>query len=392
MPDGPPGGSGRSFAGGPHPELNVVAADRMRDRLDGPVRVERGRHTLAAIGLGVSAQRLWWQLGRAARGPGALTRDEFFYYRLYDPALAAQERRRFVGKAVQVRMHRACNDPRWLAPVHDKALFYTVMRGLGLPIPETVAAFEKTGRTFFWPSLRHEDELRAVLMSPRSYPLFAKPIDGIYSIGALELVGVEGETVRMKGDARASVDEVIQFIVAFGRHGYLFQKRLAPHPALAERFGPTLGSIRLLVLEGPGGATVESAVAKIPRPCNVADNYWRPGNMVASLDLQLGAIRRVVSGVGEDMVTHEEHPDTNGDLIGFILPLWDQAVRLCLAGAKAFPGVRTQSWDVALTPSGPVLLEVNFGGDLNLHQLAHRRGALSDSFAAHLKRCGYRER
>jgi hypothetical protein len=38
-----------------------------------------------------------------------------------------------------------------------------------------------------------------------------------------------------------------------------------------------------------------------------------------------------------------------------------------------------------------VLLEVNFGGDLNLHQLAHRRGALSDSFAAHLRRCGYRE-
>ncbi len=390
MPDGPPA-AGRSLAGGPHPELDVAAADRLRDRLDGPVRLDRARHVLAAQALGVSPQRLWWQASRAARGPGDLTRDEFFYYRLYDPAVDRHERQRFLGKAVQVRMHRACNDSRWLAPIHDKALYYTVMRGLGLPIPETVAAFERTGRTFFWPSLRHEDELRAVLMSPRSYPLFAKPIDGIYSIGALELLGVEGETVRLKGGARASVDDVIQFIVAFGRHGYLFQKRLAPHPLLAERFGQTLGSIRLLVLEGPGGATVESAVAKIPRPGNVADNYWRPGNMVASLDLQLGAIRRVVSGVGEDMVEHDEHPDTNGDLIGFVMPLWDQAVRLCLAGAKAFPGVRTQSWDVAVTPSGPVLLEVNFGGDLNLHQLAHRRGALSDSFAAHLRRCGYRE-
>jgi len=375
----------------PAQDLNVAVADRLRDRLEAPVRIDRARHLAAAAAQGLSGWALRWQVSRAARGPGALTPDEFYYFRLYDPEISRAERARFLGRAAQLAMHRACNDRRWLAAVHDKALFYTVMRGLGLPIPETVAAFERTGRTFYWPSMRREDELRAVLMSPKSYPLFAKPIDGIFSVGALDLAGVEGETVRMKGGGGASVDDVMQFIVAFGRNGYLFQKRLAPHADLAERFGGTLASVRLLVLEGPGGAALESAVAKIPRAANVADNFWRQGNMVASLDPKDGKILRVVSGVGEGMRLHETHPDTGATLIGYVLPGWGRVTQLCLAAAKAFPGVRTQSWDVALTPAGPVLLEVNFGGDLNLHQIAHRRGALTETYAAHLKRCGYRE-
>ena len=55
-----------------------------------------------------------------------------------------------------------------------------------------------------------------------------------------------------------------------------------------------------------------------------------------------------------------------------------------------FAGIRTQSWDVALTDRGPVFLEVNFGGDLNLPQLANGKGVLDDTYAEHLRHCGYR--
>ncbi len=39
---------------------------------------------------------------------------------------------------------------------------------------------------------------------------------------------------------------------------------------------------------------------------------------------------------------------------------------------------------------GPALLEVNFGGNLNLAQLAHGAGVLDDAYAEQLRRCGYR--
>ena len=39
---------------------------------------------------------------------------------------------------------------------------------------------------------------------------------------------------------------------------------------------------------------------------------------------------------------------------------------------------------------GPVLLEVNWGGDLNLVQLAWGKGALDEAYQDHLETCGFR--
>jgi hypothetical protein len=43
-----------------------------------------------------------------------------------------------------------------------------------------------------------------------------------------------------------------------------------------------------------------------------------------------------------------------------------------------------------MTRNGPVLLEVNFGGDVNLPQLAWGSGVLDSTYRAHLLACGYR--
>jgi hypothetical protein len=44
----------------------------------------------------------------------------------------------------------------------------------------------------------------------------------------------------------------------------------------------------------------------------------------------------------------------------------------------------------ALTDSGPVLLEVNFGGDFNDAQLAHGAGVPDETCAEQLRQNGYR--
>jgi len=56
----------------------------------------------------------------------------------------------------------------------------------------------------------------------------------------------------------------------------------------------------------------------------------------------------------------------------------------------ALPGIRARSWDVAPTNSCPVLLEVNFGGDLNLAQRAHGAGVADETYAEHLRPNGDR--
>jgi hypothetical protein len=370
--------------------LDPAEALRQRTRLDGPPRIDRARHTVAATKAGFGGFALARAMWRVSRGPGKLTSDEYFYYRLYDPALSDAQRRGFVGKRAQADMHAACNDARWFAVADDKALFYTTMRGMGLPIPETIAAFAPGNRAMPWPVLADEATLRRFLADPAHYPMFAKPIDGMYSIGALDLVGFDGGAVRLGDGTHAAMNDLLRYVVELGKAGYLFQRRLRPHPDLAERFGGTVGAARLLVLIGPGGPVIESAVVKIPRLANVADNFWRAGNMLGALDAGDGRILRAISGIGEDAREHDKHPDTGAAIVDLRLPDWTQARDACLRAAAAFPAIRTQSWDVALTADGPMLLEFNFGGDLNLHQLAHRRGALSERYVEHLRRCGYK--
>ena len=332
---------------------------------------------------------LLWQLGQVMRGPGRLTVHEFFYYRLDDPALDRDEVRRFVGKHRQHVFHTACNDIRWYAAAHDKMLFYAAARGGGLPTPETLAVYAPGGRSFSAEIVRTQEQLAAFLRRPDSYPLFAKPIEGIFSVGVLSLAALEGTLIRLTSGELMELDAVVRFIAEFGGEGYVLQRPLHPHAALREAFGGTLPSVRCLVLLSPEGAAIESAVLKIPASPNPADNYWRPGNMLGALD-PAGTVVRVVTGVGVAMREVAEHPDTGAGLVGLAVPDWQNATALCCGAAMMFPGIRTQSWDIALTDAGPVVLELNFGGDLNLHQLAHRRGALTPTYVEHLKRCGVR--
>ncbi len=48
-----------------------------------------------------------------------------------------------------------------------------------------------------------------------------------------------------------------------------------------------------------------------------------------------------------------------------------------------------RSWDIAHSDQGPVVLEVNFGGDLNLAQLANVKGVLDHGYTEHLRECGF---
>jgi hypothetical protein len=171
--------------------------------------------------------------------------------------------------------------------------------------------------------------------------------------------------------------------------GYIVQRRLRQAPALAALFGPRLWSVRVLVLQADAGPGIHRAVAKIATASNPADNYWRQGNMLGAIDLETGGIFRVVSGTGAGLEINGNHPDTGHPIVGTLIPGWDRIQALVVAAAPVFAGIRTQSWDIALADHGPVFLEVNFGGDLNLAQLADNAGVLDTAFAKHLEACAY---
>ncbi len=359
-------------------------------QLDAPPRLALAPHILAALRRpGRGAAALVGEILRLNLGPGRLTPAEYFYYRLDEPGLALEEKRKFVGKRRQGRLHAACNAPSWLAVADDKLLCQAVLQGHGFPVPRLLGLYHRRRRAGALPNPASPQALARFLAEQVAVPFFAKPVDGMYSLGAVAVEGRAdgGETLLLAGGERVSVQALAAYMNC-SASGYLFQETMRPHSELARAFGPRVSTVRMLVLLGSAGPELFRAVAKIPLAANIADNFWRKGNMIGDVEVASGRIRRAVSGIGLERREHPLHPDSGQALPGLALPLWEEARALCLAAAETLPGIRTQSWDVALTDKGPLLVELNAGGDLNLTQLASGRGVLDARFHRHLAECG----
>ena len=202
-------------------------------------------------------------------------------------------------------------------------------------------------------ALATREQVEAFLRDGAPYPFFAKPILGVYSLGVVSAERHDPATdmVALSDGTTRAVPELAAELVRH-RAGALVQERLRGHADLVPHFDERLCSVRLFVLLTPAGPVLSRAVCKIPIGSNVADNFWRPGNLVGAVDLADGTIRHAVRGIGREMEVDPPHPDTGQPVVGTRIPRWAEVIALGLRAAATLPGVRTQSWDLALTARG----------------------------------------
>lgn len=325
-----------------------------------------------------------WKLGRS---PCRLTIEEYFLYRLHVDDHSERAKHRFLGEKSQDRIFNACTDSRWIATAHDKALSSMVLSSAGLPTPETIALYAPGRSVPGARSLSSTDEVRKFLQNEALFPLFGKPVEGMYSEGvvALEEYHAEDDVLETSLGEKVEVDTFLEELLPFNDSGYLFQRRLKNHYKLEEIGGSALATVRMVILLSRSDIHVLTAVLKIPGSGNIADNFWREGNILCAVDRESGLVRRAISGVGSHQEVHETYPGSNAPLTGWSIPFWEDIQAISKAAASMFSGIRMQAWDIAVTDEGPYLLELNIGGDFLLPQLAHGRGLLDEEFRSFLE-------
>jgi len=356
--------------------------------IDPNLPIDRGLR-LAALRHGKSFLAQLREIWRLQRGPGKLRPAEYYYYRLYDDTkLSLVDKQQFIGQGLWQGIYRTCNPIEWWGFAHDKLTFYAFLQGFGLPHPITRAVVHPFRRALGLP-LRTPADLAGYLRRASSYPFFGKPVTGIRSVGVMAARAWDAaqDAIVLDDGTAVAVDEFVQELEPYWQDGYLFQERLAPHSEVGRLCGGRLSTVRLIITVEPAGASLHCALWKIPVGANPADNFWRPGNLLAALDPNDGRVTRIIQGVGWDQVEVERHPDTSERLLDTILPDWPALTALGSEAARTVPRLRLQAWDIALTDRGPTLVEVNIGGDFNLPQLAHGRGMMDERFRAFVERC-----
>jgi hypothetical protein len=366
------------------------SSDPSYAELNGIPQIDVQANLRAAVAAGRMAPGLLAETARLRFGVGRLTPAEYFYYRLWEDRLPFVEKQAFVGKLAQGPMHVAAGSMEWHATSADKILFHSIMAGAGFRVPELLAITQAGRHATNVPTLADLEILIGVLSQPSIYPLFAKQVAGKYSLSVVSADSFDprSDEVLLLDGTRQKVGEFAALLI--GGAGYLIQRRMQPIGELAASFGPRLWSVRLLVFMTQDGPVIHRAAAKIATGANPADNYWRQGNRLGAIELDTGRISRVVTGTGLDLREDENHPDTGQPIAGTVIPEWERILEQVKLAAQVFAGIRTQSWDIALADPEPTFLELNFGGDLNLHQISHGRGVLDEQYRSHLRRCGYK--
>lgn len=343
---------------------------------------------------GTSLLRQFVEIARLRRGLGRIGPGDYYTYRLYDPAISREEKRRFVGWRAEPWLD-GLNDPHWRCMGLDKVLMYALFRGSGILVPETRAIYLSGSKRPLEGAaqLTSEDELHAWLREPANYPFFSKPSASGFGRGAFlaSCYDPSGDAVVMMNGSMIPVQSFARQFGDIEHLGYLFQSPLEQAPCLVASLGTTLSSLRLMILfDESEGPLLHRAFWKIPTGRNMSDNYnsGRTGNLAAAIDMNSGAVIRVINGVGADLREVYRHPDTGFTFADLVVPEWSHIKELACKAALTLPKLCFQQWDVALTSIGPTVLEVNLfaTGGSDLTQLLYRKGLLDDTMLRFIKR------
>jgi hypothetical protein len=327
---------------------------------------------------------------RLNRGRGKLTWPEYVQYGVYDKNRYSQEdQAKFLTNTMHWPITSVCCDMTWQATTEDKWLCAHILAQSSIRVPETLAVIDKSARVYpATHKISTADQLRDFITSQDVLPLFGKENRGICSFGAFLTVDADENAMLLKGQGWLNYDACMEEFV--GATPYLLQ-RLERNHSFFDRYTDSLATVRLCLLVSDDGIKIPFAILKLPSRDNVADSFWRPGNLACNLDLQSGRILTVRSKDSFGTTDHSAHPDTGEPLVGEIVPMWDRVLDLAHRCAPIFQPVRYQSMDIGIAQAGPVLIEINTGGGFDLPQLASGEGFLTDEVCDFFRACGYRK-
>jgi hypothetical protein len=247
----------------------------------------------------------------------------------------------------------------YVGVLRDKALFGIFGEAMGHRVPRNVALLRGDtllslpGRT---PAPLSELEALTGLDG------FLKPLDGRQG-RQVHRLRLEGGELLLDGEVTDCSALSMMLTVPF-----LLQERLSQHPRLAALHAPSVNTLRLVTMRAPDGFSVEpfAAALRIGAHGSTIDN-WAAGGVIVGVDLSAACTIGPGFFKPGRGTLRMHHPDSGIALDGYALPFVHDAVEAAVRFHQDLPGLHTVGWDIALTPTGPVMIEGNEYWDTAIH-------------------------
>lgn len=240
-----------------------------------------------------------------------------------------RKRKTFMTMSHNIGLARMVNDPACYDILNDKFQF---LRQYG----------DFIGRR--WMDLRQTDAQGFAAFFRDCGTLFVKPFDDFGGIGVERIVWTEAT------DTAALYERLL------AAKQFLAEQAICQHPQMARLCPASVNTLRIVTLVCGGKAHFVYSLLRMGSGKGHVDNISSGGlYTLAGPDGSL-AHAAFCDKTGQ---YYTVHPATGTPIVGFTVPMFREAVDLCLRAALVEPGLGYVGWDVAITPDGPILVEGN---------------------------------
>ena len=160
---------------------------------------------------------------------------------------------------------------------------------------------------------------------------------------------IEKINVEKISDTKTLYDSLIQ------KEQFLVEECIVQHPKMSEIYPNAVNTLRIVTVTRNGKVNIMFRSIRMGNAENVVDNF-NHGGLFTTIDKD-GIIKK--PAVDKKGSIYTNHPFTNANIVGFEIPLFNDALNYVETMASKIPEVGYIGWDIAITEKGPVVVEAN---------------------------------
>jgi len=202
--------------------------------------------------------------------------------------------------------------------------------------------------------------------------LFMKPTEGCGGKG-IQIFHKKGSGHYIN-EGNVSFDQ--NFLDTIGKYqNYIVQYGVTQHKEISEIYPESVNTFRIITENKNGEAHVVCAMLRMGRHRKEIDNV-SSGGICVNIDISTGKLGDYAMSYDEEKIA--QHPDTHIAFHNVTISHWDKIRKFATESASRMPFLTYLGWDIALTPEGPVAIEINRTPAIDIMEMLS--GGLREAF------------
>lgn len=254
---------------------------------------------------------------------GYVDYDVFCFYNL-----TKEQRKTIITRGINNKFVATLNNPNYTELLDNKILFNK--------------KFDKYLRRS-WLDLRETSFEQFEEYIKKQKVAIAKPID----------LACGRNVIKISLEEQPNIQEMYDSLIK--NEQFLVEDYIVQHDEMSKLYPKAVNTLRIVTVRKNEKTHIMFRSIRMGNSGNVVDNF-NHGGLFTTIE-ETGVISRpAVDKAGN---IYERHPYTNTPIVGFKIPMFEEAIKYVLELSAIIPEVGYAGWDIAITNYGPIVVEGN---------------------------------